>query len=67
MSDTINDTVNTGASNEKYSLAVFCEACGGSTHIEVIGVKPYHVCDDVTCMWMKQVQQERVSRNELAQ
>ena len=57
MSGTINNTGGTGSSNEKYSPTSFCEACGGPTHIEVIGVKSYHVCDDVTCMWMKQVQQ----------
>ena len=57
MSDTINDTGDTGSSNEKYSLTVFCEACGVATHIEVIGVKSYHVCDDAACMWMKQVKQ----------
>ena len=57
MSDPINDVENTVSSGKKSSITVFCEACGGGTHIEAIGEESYHVCDDVTCMWMKQVQQ----------
>ena len=57
MADTVDNTGNTGNEEGKYSVTVLCEACGEPTHIELIGVKHYHVCDDVTCMWMKQVQQ----------
>ena len=56
MADTVDNTGNTENKEGKYSVTVFCEACGEPTHIELIGVKHYHVCDDVTSMLMKQVQ-----------
>jgi hypothetical protein len=33
------------------SVPIRCEACGGETHIETIGVKDYYFCNDITCNW----------------
>ena len=57
MADTVDNTGNTDNEEGKYSVTVFCEACGEPTNIELIGVKHCHVCDDVTSMWVQQVQQ----------
>lgn len=37
------------------SVPMRCAVCGGTVHVETIGVQDYYVCDDVTCMWMEPV------------